>query len=57
MQNTIDEIRGELDKEKGLPVGYSGPMTKTYLKGYNFQLSAQQMKATSDCERNEHGWY
>ena len=31
---TLDEIRGEIDREYGVSPGWSGPITDAYLTGY-----------------------
>lgn len=58
-QHFIDEIRGELDKEKHREPGYSGPITDSYMIGYgkharHNQHVERETRVEIHCN---HGWY
>jgi hypothetical protein len=59
MQELVDFTRGEIDREKGMECGYSGPVTTAYLDGYGLDRDwKRKAEAAASIEsRTMHGWY
>lgn len=55
----IDELRGELDRSHGVGLGWSGPVTPAYLRGFGTPPQWQEQRdAAADADANQnHGWY
>ena len=59
VQQVIDEERGYLDRRNGLGIGWSGPITEAYLRGYDQDMQAER-NAAEQRQRAEliaRGWY